>query len=137
MMENIPESVIITVFILILIFVLHKMDLLKKFRPSLRSVSFRQGKRTLKTKYSFLKGPDFYIYAFKRNEPIIFHYDIVVEKGSVELKIHSKSGDLFNEVFTENRKGSIEIAPKVRKNTVVLTGQKFRGKCDLSFEEIH
>lgn len=71
----------------------------------------------------------------KRDQPILFYYDMTVEDGSVTLEVRSKSGQLFEKTFTESEKASIEIVPTTKFHSIVLHGSHAKGTCHCGFNE--
>lgn len=137
MAVTIPESVIVLAFIIVLLFIVFKTGTYKRISITRSSGSTVKGSRTLKVNYSILKGPIFFRYVLKKNHPYIFHYNIEVAKGSLAVKMKSRSGKLFDEKFIENGQGSIEITSKTRVQLVIIEGKNFKGKCGLEFEEMY
>lgn len=115
-------------------FILYKKGFLNWLPLSIRSCSYVKGRRTLNADYSFLKGRDDYTFRLINNKPVIFYYDIIVDKGSLNLKIRTKSGDIFEKKLTENETGSLEIIPKTRRHITILNGHDFKGRFQFEFK---
>lgn len=135
MLEIILNKAIVPLILMLIVFLLHKKGVLD-VRPLLGiGYSYKKGRRTLKIRLFRFGGSKVYNFMLKKGKPITFHYDVVVEEGSLRLIVRTNGGDLFDRTFTENERGSMEIDPKYRLQSIVLKGHNNKGRCHCEFRE--
>ncbi|MFP7255809.1 hypothetical protein SFC02_16045 [Terribacillus goriensis] len=127
-------SDIIGFIIIMLIFAV-----LVKFRVirivSKKGYKYKQSKHELNLTYKKFNGFDYYYFKFKQGKTITLTYDVEVQEGELKLELRDRKQLIWQEVFTENKQGSISAQTHYRRYSVKVEGKRTKGSCRIQFEE--
>lgn len=134
MLNNLIQTIVLASVITGLIYYSYKRGHLKINPFSIVDGWHKHGPRHFQANYTTLRGAKVFDFFLEKNQTYTLLYNIKVDQGTLRFRVSSNKYTFFEETFTADKQGVVELTTSSKLHGIILDGKRFKGKVECEFK---